>query len=68
MTDPDPMVCQACSKFHCRACHQGYPGCQCDGVLESRVPADLNPWSGVAIVALHNHTETDPCDDTCTEY
>lgn len=37
-------------------------------VMEERIPADLNPWAGAAVVALHNHTETDMCDDTCTTY
>lgn len=37
-------------------------------VLEQRTPKDLNPWAGAAVVALHNHTETDMCDDTCTTY
>ncbi len=38
-----------------------------DDVLESRVP-DLNPWAGVAVMALHSHTAAEPCDDRCTEY
>lgn len=38
-----------------------------DGVLESRIP-ELNPWKGVAILALHSHTADAPCDSLCTEY
>lgn len=34
--------------------------------LERRVPADLNPWHGVAVLALHSHTAEEPCDDRCT--
>lgn len=38
------------------------------GELERRVPADLNPWHGVAVLALHSHTAVEPCDDQCTVY
>lgn len=37
-------------------------------VLESRVPADLNPWAGAAVFGLHNHTTDEACDETCTVY
>lgn len=37
-------------------------------VQEERISANLNPWAGVGVVGLHNHTETDMCDDTCTTY
>lgn len=38
------------------------------GETWTRTPTDLNPWAGAAVVALHNHTETDMCDDTCSVY
>lgn len=37
-------------------------------VLETRTPADLNPWAGVAVLALHSHTMVEPCNELCTEY
>lgn len=39
-----------------------------DGILEARIPKDLNPWSGVAQLGLHSHTADQPCTDQCTEY
>lgn len=39
-----------------------------DPVLEERIPADLNPWAGAAVLGLHNHTAEEACDDTCTTY
>lgn len=38
------------------------------GEIERRVPADLNPWAGCAVLALHSRTADEPCTDTCTEY
>lgn len=38
-----------------------------DGVLEARVP-ELNPWAGVAVLALHSHTAEEECDERCTTY
>jgi hypothetical protein len=38
-----------------------------EGVLEARVPV-LNPWVGVAVLALHSHTADEPCDDRCSVY
>lgn len=38
-----------------------------DSVLEARIP-DLNPWSGVGVLALHSHTADEPCHDQCTVY
>lgn len=38
-----------------------------DGVLEARVPV-LNPWSGVAVLALHSHSADEVCDDRCSVY
>lgn len=38
-----------------------------DSVLEARTP-DLNPWKGVAVLALHSHTADEPCDDRCSVY
>lgn len=38
-----------------------------DGVLEARVP-ELNPWAGVAVLALHNHTAEQDCDEHCNVY
>lgn len=37
-------------------------------VQEERIPADLNPWAGAAVLGLHNHTAEEACDDTCTTY
>lgn len=39
----------------------------CDDVLEARVP-ELNPWAGVAVLGLHNHTAEESCDESCTVY
>lgn len=36
-------------------------------VLESRTPL-LNPWEGVGVLALHSHTEDQPCDSRCSVY
>lgn len=38
-----------------------------DGVLESRVP-ELNPWRGVAVLALHSHSAEEQCDERCSVY
>lgn len=37
-------------------------------VLECRTPADLDPWAGVAVLALHSHTAEEPCDSSCSVY
>lgn len=39
----------------------------CDGVLEARVP-ELNPWAGVGMLGLHNHTAEEECDESCVVY
>lgn len=39
-----------------------------DGVLEARIPADRDPYAGFGVLALHSHTEEQPCDDTCSVY
>lgn len=36
-----------------------------DDVLEARIPV-LNPWVGVAVVALHSHTADEACDGRCS--
>jgi hypothetical protein len=41
--------------------------CDCHSVLEARIP-ELNPWAGMAVVAMHNHTAEQPCISSCTEY
>ena len=38
-----------------------------DSVLESRVP-ELNPWSGMGVVALHSHPADVACDEQCSVY
>lgn len=40
------------------------------GVLEARRPvaAELNPWAGVAVLALHSHTAEEACDERCSVY
>ena len=28
----------------------------------------LNPWAGVAVIALHSHTMDEECTEECTVY
>jgi hypothetical protein len=36
-------------------------------ILEARIPADLRPWLGMAIV-LHDHGPDEPCTRRCNSY
>lgn len=38
-----------------------------EDILEARIPAALNPWTGMYMV-LHSHTPSQPCTDACSEY